>query len=142
MSIKKTGAIGGVNRIIQDSGEKFTRGPGLQLMSTGRLTGDKVVDARNDHLGKIEEIMLDVPRGRIAYAVIACGGILGMGEKLFAIPWQALTMDADDEYFVLNMGKESLERAPGFNQDHWPSMTDPQWAASIHDYYGCRPYWE
>lgn len=142
MNINESGAIGGATRIIPDPDGKASAGPGPQLMSAGTLTGDKVVNAQDDDLGKIEEIMLDVPSGRIAYAVMSCGSILGMGGKLFAIPWQALKLDTANECFVLDIDKERLEKAPGFNQDHWPSMADRQWAASIHDYYGRRPYWE
>lgn len=142
MISNQSGASGGSNRTTSNPDVKKTGGPGTQLMSAGLLTGDKVVDANDNTLGKIVELMLDVQSGRIAYAVMTCGGILGMGGKLFAIPWQALTLDADNECFILDIDKERLERAPGFNQDHWPSMADPKWAASIHHYYGRRPYWE
>ncbi len=135
-------AAGNGARIIPDPEDRAADGPGPQLMSAGTLTGDKVVNTRNDALGKIEEIMLDVPSGRIAYAVMSSGGILGVGNKLFAIPWQALQLDTRNECFVLDIDTEQLENAPGFNQDHWPSMADPQWAASVHAYYGRRPYWE
>lgn len=111
-------------------------------MSAGALTGDRVVDMHNNELGRIEEIMLDVPSGRIAYAVMSCARLSGMGERLFAIPWQALTLDAGRECFKLEIDRDALEKAPDFNQDHWPSMADPQWAVSIHAYYGRRPYWE
>lgn len=111
-------------------------------MAAGALTGDRVVNLHDEELGRIEEIMLDVPSGRIAYAVMFCGGMPGVAEKRFAIPWQALQLDADNECFVLDSDRERLEKAPGFNQDHWPSMADSQWAVRIHDYYGRRPYWE
>lgn len=112
-----------------------------RLMSVGALTGGRVVDVNDEELGRIEEIMLDVPSGRIAYAVMS-PRLSGVAEKLFAIPWQALTLDAGKECFRLDIDREGVEKAPGFNQDHWPSMADPQWAVSIHAYYGRRPYWE
>jgi uncharacterized protein YrrD len=59
-------------------------GPGPRLMTADTLTGDKVINLQGETLGKIAEIMLDVPRGRVAYAVMSAGGFLGMGEKLFA----------------------------------------------------------
>jgi hypothetical protein len=116
--------------------------PDQELMAAGALTGDRVINLHDEELGRIEEIMLDVPSGRIAYAVMFCGGMRGVAEQRFAIPWQALQLDADNECFVLDIDRERLEKAPAFNQDHWPSMTDPQWAVRIHDYYGRRPYWE
>lgn len=117
-------------------------GPGPYVMSAETLEGNQVVNADGEDLGEIEDIMLDVPNGRIAYAVLSFGGFLGMGDKLFAIPWGALTLDADNKCFVLNVAKERLQNAPGFDQEHWPSMADMTWAREIHSYYGLRPYWE
>ncbi len=136
-SVTSGGTLG-----VPNPGGKSNGTPGAQLLSAGTLTGEKVVNTVNDDLGKIEEIMLDVSSGRIAYAVLSFGTILGMGGKLFAIPWQALTLDTRNECFILDVDKERLEKAPGFNSDHWPSMSDPKWAASIHTYYDRRPYWE
>lgn len=142
MNIGESGGMSGAACIFPARDRKVSSGPGSQLLSSGALTGDRVVNTRNDELGKIEEIMIDVPSGRAAYAVMSCCEMPGAGEKLFAIPWQALTLDPDNECFVLDIDREHLEKAPDFNQDHWPSMVDPQWALSIHKYYGRRPYWE
>jgi sporulation protein YlmC with PRC-barrel domain len=117
-------------------------GPGPYVMSADSLEGDKVVNANGDTLGEIKDIMLDVPGGRIAYAVLSFGGFLGMGDKLFAIPWHALTLDADNKWFVLDIPKERLEQAPGFDKDHWPSMADQTWAAEVHRFYNIDPYWD
>jgi hypothetical protein len=65
-----------------------------------------------------------------------------MGKKLFAIPWHALTLDAAEKRFVINVSKERLESAPGFDKDHWPSMADPAWASELHAYYDVAPYWD
>jgi sporulation protein YlmC with PRC-barrel domain len=117
-------------------------GPGPYVMTADTLEGNQVVNADGEDLGEIEDIMLDVPNGRIAYAVLSFGGFLGVGEKLFAIPWQALTLDADNKCFILDVPKEKLQQAPGFDKDHWPSMADMRWATEIHKYYGMTPYWE
>jgi sporulation protein YlmC with PRC-barrel domain len=117
-------------------------GPGPYVMSADTLEGDKVVNAKGEDLGRIENIMLDVPGGRIAYAVLSFGGFLGIGDKLFAIPWRLLTLDADNKRFVLNVDKDRLVSAPGFDKDHWPAMASPEWAKEIHDYYKSSPYWE
>jgi len=117
-------------------------GPGPYIMAADTLEGDKVVNGDGEHLGKIEHIMLDVPSGRIAYAVLSFGGMLGMGGKLFAIPWSALIIDADSKCFVLDVKKERLAEAPGFDKDRWPSMADQRWAADLHKYYNVDPYWE
>jgi sporulation protein YlmC with PRC-barrel domain len=116
-------------------------GPGPYVMAWETLAGDAVVNAADEELGKLEHVMVDVPSGTIAYAVLACGGVFGIGEKLFAIPWRALTLDAERNCFVLDVSRERFEAAPGFDRDHWPAMADPAWARGVHDYYGVRPYW-
>jgi len=127
--------------IVRDSTHP-SNGPGPDVMDAGSLTGDEVANAAGDDLGKIEAIMLDVKSGRIAYAVLSFGGFLGLGSKLFAIPWPALTLDAAQKRFVLDVSRERLESAPGFDKDHWPSMADRAWATGIHEYYDIEPYWD
>lgn len=117
-------------------------GPGPEVMAADTLQGDKVINPQGEVLGTIEDIMLDVGSARIAYAVLSFGGVLGMGDKLFAIPWRALTMDADRKCFVLDIPKDHLKNAPGFDKDHWPSMADPVWASQVYAYYNQQPYWQ
>jgi sporulation protein YlmC with PRC-barrel domain len=112
-----------------------------RVMSAGSLSGDKVRNNAGEHLGKVDEIMIDVPTGKVAYAVLSFGGVLGMGSKLFAVPWSALILDEDEKDFVLNVDKQMLENAPGFDKDNWPDMGDPTWRGQIYNYYGAEPYW-
>lgn len=114
-------------------------GPGPALMGADTLLGDNVVNGADENLGDIKEIMLDMNTGQVAYAVLAFGGFLGMGEKLFAVPWQALHLDTANHRFVLNVEKERLKNAPGFNKDAWPDMSDINWAKQIHTFYGTDP---
>src|SRR6267378_3801685 len=99
-------------------------GPGPKIMAADTLEGDDIVNTAGEKLGELEHIMIDVPSGRVAYAVLSFGGFLGMGDKLFAIPWEALTLDTDNKCFILDASKEQLKKAPGFDKDHWPSMAD------------------
>jgi hypothetical protein len=69
-------------------------------------------------------------------------GFLGMGNKLFAIPWQALTLDEEEKQFILNVDKDVLKSAPGFDKDNWPDMADPTWGSQIFSHYGYKPYWD
>ena len=94
------------------------------VLSASTLKGDNVVNHQGDDLGKIEEIMIDVDHGRVAYAVLSFGGFLGMGDKLFAIPWQAFTVDTAQKRLVLSATREVLEKAPGFDKANWPDMAD------------------
>lgn len=114
-------------------------GPGPSLMGADTLIGDNVVNAAEEDLGDIKEIMLDMQTGQVAYAVLAFGGFLGMGEKLFAVPWQALHLDTVNKRFVLNVDKDRLKTAPGFDKDAWPDMGDLSWASGIHSFYGTDP---
>ena len=127
--------------IIRDPVDR-PQGPGPDVMDAASLAGDDVVNAAGEGLGRIEAIMLDVSSGRIAYAVLSFGTFLGMGGKLFAIPWSALTLDAAEQRFILDGPRERLEAAPGFDKDHWPSMADETWANRIHKYYEIEPYWD
>lgn len=115
-------------------------GPGPRIMAADTLCGNDVKNRAGETLGEIEHIMLDVPTGRIAYAVMASGGFLGIGEKLFALPWSALTLDTAEKCFILDVDKERIKVAPGFDKDHWPEMADERWARDIHAYYASRPY--
>ena len=116
-------------------------GPGPALMGANTLLGNDVYNKDDDDLGDIKEFMIDMASGKIAYAVLSFGGLLGMGDKLFAVPWAALTLDTINKRFTLDVPKETLKDAPGFNQDRWPSMSDKAWATGVHRFYG-TPYVE
>jgi sporulation protein YlmC with PRC-barrel domain len=117
-------------------GTKFRR-----TLSSSSLVGDQVVDVTGAKVGKIEDLMIDVLNGQIAYAVLSFGGFLGIGDKLFAIPWSRLTVDEGEKRFVINVTKETLETAPGFDKDNWPDMDDLEYANGIYAHYGATPYW-
>lgn len=88
---------------------------------------------------RTEQPVADVRSGRVSYAVLSFGGFLGMGQKLFAVPWNALTLDPAHKRFLLNVKKDRVKDAPGFDKDHWPDMADKTWAQQIHTYYGTKP---
>ena len=116
------------------------QGPGPQLMGADTLNGNDVYNEQDEDLGDIKEFMLDLKTGRVSYAVLSFGGFLGMGDKLFAVPWNALKLDTVNNRFVLNVDKERLESAPGFDKDDWPDMSDQSWAQGVHTYYGTKLY--
>jgi sporulation protein YlmC with PRC-barrel domain len=113
-----------------------TSGPGPALMGADTLLGNDVYNLSDENLGNIKEFMIDMQSGRIAYAVLSFGGFLGMGDRLFAVPWQALQLDTANRRFTLNASKDKLKNAPGFDKDHWPSMADTTWATDVHSFYG------
>jgi len=121
-------------------GPDVRRGPGPEIMGADTLVGNDVYNEKDENLGDIKEIMLDMRSGQVGYAVLSFGGFLGMGEKLFAVPWNALKLDTDNKRFVLKVAKDRLKDAPGFDKGHWPDMADQSWAKKIHSYYGTEPY--
>ncbi len=120
-------------------GNPSGEGPGPELMGADTLNGNDVYNHRDEDIGDIKEIMLNMRSGQVSYAVLSYGGFLGMGDKLFAVPWEALKLDTENKRFVLKVDKERLESAPGFDKDNWPNMADPSWAEGIHSYYGTTP---
>lgn len=121
------------------AGPDQRRGPGPHLMGADTLVGNDVYNKSAEDLGDIKEIMLDMRSGRVSYAVLSFGGFMGMGEKLFAVPWEALTLDTENKRFTLDVERSRLESAPGFNKDQWPDMADPGWEKGIHAWYGTEP---
>lgn len=112
-----------------------------QVLSASTLIGDNVQNAAGEDLGKIEEFMIDLDTGQVAYAVLSFGGFMGMGEKFFAVPWRSLHLDTDRKVFILNVDKDRLKNAPGFDKNHWPDMANREWGRTIYSYYDMDPYW-
>lgn len=114
----------------------------VNILSAGTLKNNKVIDVTGEEIGKIEEIMLDTNHGTIAYAVLSFGGFMGFGDKYFAIPWDTLELNKEEHNFLLNVPKEQLENAPGFDKNNWPGTPDKQYVADIFAYYGKNRYWD
>ena len=115
-------------------------GPGPRLMGADTLIGNDVYNHQEEDIGDIKEIMLDVPNGNIRYAVLSFGSFLGMGEKLFAVPWSALKLDTVNKRFLLDIDKDRLKDAPGFEKDAWPDFADQSLVDNLHSYYGTKPH--
>jgi len=105
-------------------------------LSATTLIGDPVVNRNGENLGKIEDLMIEPERSRVSYAVLSFGGFLGMGNKLFAVPLQAMKLSREDKRFVLDVDKERLKNAPGFDKDQWPDFADPAYGQKLYSYYG------
>lgn len=118
----------------------------VRFLTTTSIIGDKVVNPKGEHLGTIKDIMLDLTEGKIEYVVIEFGGLLGIGEKFFAIPYPLLKLDAKKQVFVLNQDKETLRKAPGFDKNHWPETnshlfdTSSYWGGFMGGNTGSLPY--
>ncbi len=113
----------------------------VPMLSAKSLIGTEVVNLQGEKLGKLEELMIDLASGRIGYAVLSFGGVLGIGDKLFAVPWASLQVDETREQIVMNAHKDLLEKAPGFDKNHWPQTPNGLWVHEVYSYYGHEPYW-
>ena len=109
-------------------------------ISATTFIGDKVRNLQGENLGDIKEIMIDIYSGAVSYAVLDFGGFLGIGNKLFAVPWNALQIDTENKEVVLDMDKERLKSADGFDQDDWPNFADPEFESRVHQTYGTEPH--
>jgi sporulation protein YlmC with PRC-barrel domain len=111
------------------------------IMAATEIIGRTVTNSRGEKLGRIEDIVIDGPRGQVAYAVLSFGGFLGVGDRLCAIPWDVLVEDPHSGCLLLDVDKDRLRKAPGFDKHHWPDMADDAWASEVYEYYGVEPYW-
>jgi hypothetical protein len=119
----------------------------VPLLQASRLIGMEVRNDNQEKLGKIEDLAIDQNTGRVRYAVLSFGGVLGIGGKLLPMPWIALkpmskaatTEGTTAELFcVLNVDKDALQKAPSFDKGQWPDFSNEKWVVAIDDFY--RPY--
>lgn len=133
--------VGGEHAGVIHPDTKDVHGSVATYVKSSDLIGAQVKNAQGEDLGKVEDVVLDLEAGQIAYAVVSFGGFLGMGDKLFAVPSASLKRRAGDDTLVLNVAKERLEKAPGFDKNDWPSLSDRSWLVGVYEYYGVAPYW-
>ncbi len=111
------------------------------VVKSDEVIGVDVKNTQKESLGSVHEIVLDKQNGNVRYIVLSFGGFLGLGDKLFALPWNAISYDKNEECFILNVDKEKLQNAPSFDKDKWPNMSDKAWGESVYNYYGSKPNW-
>lgn len=117
-------------------------GPDAPVWAAGTLRGDPVIGPAGETLGTIRDVMIDLHDGQVAYAVLSCGGARGFADRLYAVPWSALTLDPERRRFQLNITREVLLMAPNFDEKRWPDMSESFFARTVHAYYGRPGYWE
>jgi sporulation protein YlmC with PRC-barrel domain len=119
----------------------------LRFLTASSIMGDKVLNKKEEHMGSIKDIMIDLETGKIEYYIVEIGGFLGIGEKFFAFPYRLLTVDSVSETFLLDQDLEVLKNAPGFDKEHWPDTNSHQfensgtyWGGFIGVNSGSVPY--
>ncbi|HEX5106147.1 MAG TPA: PRC-barrel domain-containing protein [Pirellulaceae bacterium] len=107
---------------------------------SGDLIGMKVKNRAGENLGQIEDLVVELKSGDIRYAALSFGGFAGFGDKLFAVPWQAMTFKfgENDRFFVFDVTQKELEAAPGFDRDRWPDVGNPEWSEGIDKHYSSK----
>ena len=106
------------------------------VLKASSLIGKRVQDADGKKLGSIKDLVIDPSEGEVQYAVLDFGGFLGVGDKYFAVPWEALQLTEDQKAVVLDVRKKDLKQAPGFDKNNWPDLGSPEMAVIIYEYYG------
>ena len=94
-------------------------------------------DLADKDAGKVEDLLLD-HNGRVGYAVVSFGGFLGIGDKLFAVPWDAVVVDREKRTVYVDVKKETLERSPSFTADKYPDPNDRAWGREVPEGLGRR----
>lgn len=112
-----------------------------ELMGAATLVGNPVINAIGESLGEIRDVLIDVAAGKVAYAVLELSGCLDLTDKLFAVPWVALTLDADNRCFILNVDRRRLKEAPCFEKDEWPAFAQTDWADQVQRFFSAEPFW-
>ncbi|MCX7545321.1 PRC-barrel domain-containing protein [Marinicella gelatinilytica] len=105
------------------------------ILSADSLKGNDVKNFEGESLGDIKDFMVDTQTGQVNYAVLDFGGFLGIGNKLFAVPMEAMKLDNENKCFKMDINQEKLKNAEGFDKDHWPNFADAQWQAKNNSYY-------
>jgi len=102
-----------------------------------KLTGLNVRNSQGEKIGTIDDVVINLQDGKVQYVALSVGGVLGIGDKLFAVPFQEIKFNhgKDEMYYVLDISKEKLNAAPGFDKSNWPDFADPQWKSQVDNYY-------
>jgi hypothetical protein len=122
---------------MQTVNEPRTASGHTRVIAAARVQGTAVTNPAHENLGSIRDVMLDKYDGAVRYAVLEFGGFLGLGAKLFALPWELLQYEEAEDAYVLNIPKDVLKAAPGFNSDDdWPDMGAVEFDTSLRRHYG------
>lgn len=117
-------------------------GESPQLIAAGKVAGTPVCNRAGEHLGTIEDLMLEKRSGRVAYAVMRFGGFLGIGERYHPLPWSVLDYDPALGGYVVELDRDRLEGAPHFAAHEMPDWSSRDWGRQVDDYWGARSIWD
>jgi sporulation protein YlmC with PRC-barrel domain len=130
-----------VNAGVQADASQIDEKTQGATIRASELIGMDIETPQGEDIGEISDLVMEVRTGRIRYAAVTYGGFLGIGDKLFAVPFEAFQWkreadDADDYHLVLNVTQQQMEGAVGFDQDHWPNFADQNFTRDLDKRYG------
>lgn len=111
------------------------------VLDTAKINNLRLIDQSGELIGEVDDLIIDPASGRIAYAVIKTGGVLGLGERRIPLPWSLLTLSARRDGMIVNIPRDRLISGPQLGQGERPDMSSRQWAMALHTYYDAVPYW-
>jgi sporulation protein YlmC with PRC-barrel domain len=116
--------------------------PSPRFIATSKLERYDLVNERGQDLGQVQNFVVDMLTGRIAFVIVAFGGMLGISDRWFAMPWDIMTWSPDKKKFVMDMPTKILETAPGMHKEKWVEDINSDWLAKCYLHYGLAPYWD
>jgi len=125
------------NSATHDANATVGRVAVATVFPSKKLTGLNVRNMQGEKIGTVDDLVINLQDGKIQYVALSVGGVLGIGDKLFAVPFQEVRFNhgKDEMYYVLDISKEKLEQAPGFDKSHWPDFADANWKSQVDSYY-------
>ncbi len=112
------------------------------IIAADKVEGTPVFGANRDKMGDVKSIMINKRTGKVEYAVLSIGGVLGMGAKLHPVPWSKLDYNTDLNGFLLNVTEEQLKKAPTVDANEGFMLNaDRQRETEVYSFYDERPYW-
>jgi sporulation protein YlmC with PRC-barrel domain len=107
-----------------------------------QLIGMKVENVNDQPVGKVSNVVVDMPSGRVMYVVMMPDSSLNLGNKLFAMPSDMLTLSSDRKNLVANIDQQKLTSAPQFERNSWPNLKDANFASQVYRHYGKQAWFE
>jgi sporulation protein YlmC with PRC-barrel domain len=117
-----------------------TSGNGTYVMKATKVIGSPVKNLRDEKVGTMDDLIVDLQAGRIVQVIVSSGGFLGLGDSLSAVPPAAFHYDPAQKDWILDVTKESLAAAPHFKKNQWPNFSDPVYVDSVYRAYRVEPY--
>lgn len=131
------------NRSMPTDNDTLKKKETINLIAADKVAGTEIYSTNGDHLGEVEDVMIDKVSGKVAYAVVTFGGFLGIGADRRALPWGILRYDTSQGGYVVSAANDVLKKAPNtLGDDYTKSYGSREWNSRLYSHFGMPPYWE